>query len=88
MPISDADERDLKVAVMQADLVLKERQAFWETPRNLAIVVSAAAAIVGLLAGVLGYKIGQKETSQQMPNVTVYISPGTYTAAPLGKVEK
>ena len=34
------------------------KQTFWETPRNLAIVLGAAAKIAAVF-GVLGYKIGQ-----------------------------
>jgi hypothetical protein len=41
------------------DIELRRKQIFWETPRNLAIVVGAAVAIVGALAGFIGYKIGQ-----------------------------
>jgi type II secretory pathway component PulM len=51
------DERqELKDTLMQADLKLKQAQAFWETPRNLAILVGTVAAI----AGVLGYKLGSQ----------------------------
>jgi hypothetical protein len=30
-----------------------------ETPRNIAIMVGATAAIIGAIAGFIGYKIGQ-----------------------------
>ncbi len=36
---------------MHADLRLKERQAFWETPRNIAILVTTVAAVAGFSAG-------------------------------------
>lgn len=42
-----------------ADLNLRRKQGFWETPRNLAIVLGAMAAIFAAIFGVLGYKIGQ-----------------------------
>ena len=32
-------------------------QGFWETPRNVALIVAAAAGV----AGVLGFKLGQHE---------------------------
>jgi hypothetical protein len=41
------------------DVDLRRTQSFWETPRNLVIVVGAAGAIAGVAAGFLGYKIGQ-----------------------------
>jgi hypothetical protein len=34
------------------------KQDIWEHPRNIAILVGVAAAIVGALSGYLGYKIG------------------------------
>jgi len=38
-----------------SDLNLRRKQAFWETPRNIAILLAATAAI----AGAVGFKIGQ-----------------------------
>ena len=52
--MSDITEDQLKMAVMKVDLLLKRRQGFWETPRNLAIIIAAVAAI----AGVIGFKLG------------------------------
>ena len=54
--MSDLTEDELKVALMKADLLLKTRQGFWESPRNLAIVVGAVAAIAGLI----GFKLGSQ----------------------------
>jgi len=45
---------------MQTDQILKQKQAFWETPRNIAILVTAVAAIAGLL----GFKLGQNQPPQ------------------------
>ncbi len=39
---------------MRMDLNLKTKQAFWETPRNITILL----ATVATLAGLFGYKIG------------------------------
>jgi hypothetical protein len=50
---------------MRADINLKTKQAFWETPRNIVLIVAAAAGI----AGVLGFKLGQKEPVAQPPQV-------------------
>jgi hypothetical protein len=38
------------------DLELRRKQTFWETPRNLAIVLRAAVALAGHVFGALGYK--------------------------------
>ena len=54
--MSDLTEDELKVALMKADLLLKTRQGFWETPRNLAIIVGAVAAIAVLI----GFKLGSQ----------------------------
>jgi len=68
MPTSEEEERELKVAVMRADLELKTKQAFWETPRNIAVLVATVAA----LAGVLGFKLGQNAPQPQI----VVLQPG------------
>ncbi len=44
---------------MAADARLKERQSFWETPRNIAILLGAVAALFATVAGLAGYKAGQ-----------------------------
>lgn len=43
--MSDITEDELKMAVMKADLILKTRQSRWETPKAVAMVLLAAAAI-------------------------------------------
>jgi hypothetical protein len=70
MPTSDEEERELKVAVMRADIELKTKQAFWETPRNIAVLVATVAA----LAGVLGFKLGQNAPPREI--VVVQPVPG------------
>lgn len=62
------EDYNLRIAVMKADLNLKTHQAFWETPRNIAILLTAVAAI----AGFLGFKIGQKDLPPATPIVNVY----------------
>ncbi len=76
--MTDGEERELKVAVMQADLRLKGRQAFWETPRNLAILGGALAAIAGTLGGLVGFKIAQGGPQP----VQIIFQPGSIVAAP------
>jgi len=47
---------ELRTAVMKVDLLLKRRQALWETPRNLALILTAIAAIAGLI----GFKLANQ----------------------------
>ncbi len=55
------------------DLNLKTKQAFWETPRNITILL----ATVATLAGLFGYKIG----SNSSPPVIVQMVPSPPSAA-------
>ena len=45
--------------------------AHWETPRNLAIVLGAMAALFAAVFGALGYKIGQTPS----PPVIINLPP-------------
>ena len=75
--MTDDEKEDLRVATMQADLQLKKRQAFWETPRNVALIGAAIASLfaAGLgAAGVLGYKLGQREPIGT--GTTIVVQPG------------
>lgn len=67
------------MAVMGADLKLKQKQAFWETPRNLVVIISAIAAATAAIAGLAGYKLGQGSSS--VP-VQVIFQPGSIVAPP------
>jgi anti-sigma-K factor RskA len=64
--------------MMRLDLDLKPAQGFWETPRNLAMVVAAAAA----LAGALGFELGRREPIQQRPIVIVLQARAPLPARP------
>lgn len=44
--------------LLRLDVLLRKKQAWWETPRNAAILLGVLAALVGAFAGVVGYKIG------------------------------
>ncbi len=52
---------------MRADLTLKDKQAFWETPRNIAILLGAVAAVTGVVAGMAGYKYGSQTPPLMTP---------------------
>jgi hypothetical protein len=49
-------EDELRQAVLKVDLLLKRKQAFWETPRNLALIIATVAAV----AGFIGLKLGNQ----------------------------
>ena len=49
-------EHEVKLRQMDVDIELKQRQLFWETPRNLASGVGTAVAV----AGWAGYKLGSQ----------------------------
>jgi hypothetical protein len=53
-----------------ADLDLRRKQGFWETPRNIAVLIGATAAI----AGVLGYKIGREPPAAPQP-IVITVQP-------------
>jgi len=55
--MTDNDEkRQLELELLAADLKLRRKQEFWETPRNIAILVGVAAAI----AAAIGFWLGRK----------------------------
>ena len=49
---------ELEIESLKMDIDLRRKQLLWENPRNIAILVGATAAIIGALAGLIGYKIG------------------------------
>jgi len=62
------------------DVDLRRKQTFWETPRNLAVLLGAMAAIFAAVFGLLGYKIG---SIPPPPPVVIYLTPqGQPTQAP------
>jgi len=54
---------------MRADLSLKGKQAFWETPRNIALLLTAVAAIFGFLR----FKLGNQR--KHPPSAAMYVHP-------------
>ena len=64
---------------MRADLDLQQKQAFWETPRNIVILLIVVCGI----AGVAGFMWGQilAEVAQS-PRVIIQFAPGSIVAAP------
>lgn len=48
----------MKSELLRLDILLRKKQAWWEHPRNFAILLGVFAAAVGTVAGITGYKIG------------------------------
>jgi hypothetical protein len=54
--MTDDDEKELKRELLAVELRLRRKQEFWETPRNIAILVGLAAAIAAAIGFCLGYQ--------------------------------
>jgi len=74
MPLTDDERLELQKILMRADLELKRKQSVWETPKGIAAVVAATAVIIGALAGVLGFKLGQ---TPPPPPTPIIFQPGS-----------
>lgn len=64
-------EEELRRELLEMDVELRRKQAFWETPRHIAILLGAVAAIVATVAGLAGYKIG----STPPPSIIINVPP-------------
>jgi anti-sigma-K factor RskA len=71
MPLTEDERLEFQERTMVAETRLKERQSFWETPRNIAILVGAVAAVVATVAVLAGYKAGSA------PGPTIVFQPGS-----------
>jgi hypothetical protein len=49
--MTDNEERQIKRELLELDLKLRRKQEFWETPRNIAILVGLTAAVAGAVGG-------------------------------------
>jgi hypothetical protein len=58
--VTDDEERLLRQELLRMDVNLRTKQAGWETPKNIAILAAAMAAVIGAGAGFIGYKIGRE----------------------------
>lgn len=83
--MTEAEERELRISVMQADLLskqadttLKTKQSYWETPKALAIIIGATAAVFSVMAGLAGYKLASTPPAQVFqlpPGTTITVAP-------------
>lgn len=78
--MTDEEERELRIAIMQADLQLKTKQGMWETPRNIAILAGSIAAIAAAAGGWLGYTSGRQASVP--PTQIIQLPPGTIITVP------
>jgi hypothetical protein len=79
------EESKLKVRLTRADIDLKEKQAFCETPQNF--VILTGAAIAASLEILVCYKVGQRDTSPVAPAQIVF-QPGSIVVKPAAPVQR
>lgn len=60
-----------------ADLhLLRRKQGFWETPRNMVILLSGVVMIVGVIVSVVSFQIGRDlARSLSRPQIIIQIAP-------------
>lgn len=68
------EEKELRQELLAMDMNLRRKQAFWETPRNLAIVLGAAVAATAAVAGYLGYQTG-RNPPPPLPPIVIQLPP-------------
>ena len=61
--MTNDEERQLRQELLAVELSLKRKQEFWETPRNIAILVGLTA----LIAGAIGFWLGRESTGPPAP---------------------
>jgi hypothetical protein len=76
--MTDDEEKEWKQELLMADVNLRRKQDFWETPRNIAILVGVVAALFSAVAGLAGYKFGS--TPQTI--IQLQLPPGTTVSEP------
>ena len=61
--MTDDGEKQLRRELLAVELSLRRKQEFWETPRNIAILVGVTAAI----AGAIGFWLGRESAAPPAP---------------------
>lgn len=61
--MTDDEEKQLKRELLALDLSLRRKQDFWETPRNIAILVGLTAAV----AAAIGFWLGRESGGPPAP---------------------
>lgn len=78
--MTDEEREELKDKLMQADLNLRQKQTAWETPKNIAILAGAVAALAAAIGGWTGYRIGQTAGTPAVQQLI--LPPGTTIQTP------
>jgi hypothetical protein len=60
--MTEAEETAFRQELLMSDVKLRRKQELWETPRNIAILAAAIAALFSTLGGLAGYKFGSTPT--------------------------
>ena len=72
--MADDEEKQLRLELLAADLKLRRKQEFWETPRNIAILVGVSAAI----AAAIGFWLGRESVAPPAPLTSPVFSLGYF----------
>ena len=75
--MADDEEKQLRLELLAADLKLRRKQEFWETPRNIAILVGVSAAI----AAAIGFWLGRESAAPPAPLTSPVFGLGNFTSA-------
>lgn len=78
--MTDDEFRDVQVIQMRADIDLKRKQSFCETPKAIALIVATTATIAAAVFGVLGYKIGSAPPQTINVHLDAPLTVGTKAA--------
>jgi hypothetical protein len=62
--MSNVTDDELRRALTKIDIMLGERQARWETPRNLAIVGGVVVALASALSGWIAFQAASRPPEQ------------------------
>ena len=73
--MADDEEKQLRLELLAADLKLRRKQEFWETPRNIAILVGVSATI----AAAIGFWLG-RESAAPPPLTSPVFGIGNFTS--------
>ena len=71
-------EADPNATLLRLDILLREKQVAWETPRNISILAAAIATVSAAVVGVASYRAGQSSAAQRP--IVVQLAPGLVLA--------
>jgi hypothetical protein len=74
--MADDEEKQLRLELLAADIKLRRKQEFWETPRNIAILVGVSATI----AAAIGFWLGRESATPSAPLVSPVLNLGSFNS--------